>query len=362
MISSPVAKGSSVPAWPTARSPRARRTRSTTSWDVGPAGLSISSPPIRPRRLPDAEAVHRHRQHLDDERHRDDEGQIHEGDVHAQAVGDRQIEGDQDRLHGHGAGILAGKATALGLRTRPWVKTSLAPGSQVVTEYLKAANLLEPLEKLGFHLVGYGCTTCIGNSGPVDEAIAGTIRDHNLVVAAVLSGNRNFEGRIHPQVKASYLASPPLVVAYALAGTADIDLTADPIGHDRSGEPVYLRDIWPSHAEIADAMSSIHPELFDRLYGGWSSLPEFQQTRGVLRLLAAVIHALWVRQDGSLAIMPGSVPIDDSTVQFELTRYLPANWAPVIDRDIDGSNSAAALQLFEISSRLDHTPSPSPAR
>ena len=148
------------------------------------------------------------------------------------------------------AGLVARKAAARGLTRKPWVKTSMAPGSKVVTEYFRAADLWKDLEALGFHLVGYGCTTCIGNSGPLPEVISQAIQQGDLVATSVLSGNRNFEGRINPDVKANYLASPPLVVAYAIAGTVDIDLTSDPIGHDPSGAPVYLRDIWPTQLEV----------------------------------------------------------------------------------------------------------------
>ncbi|HEX5631262.1 MAG TPA: aconitate hydratase AcnA [Acidimicrobiia bacterium] len=150
-----------------------------------------------------------------------------------------------------GAGLVAKKARERGLERKPWVKTSLAPGSKVVTEYLVKAGLMDDLEALGFHVVGYGCTTCIGNSGPLPEPISAAIQQRHLVVASVLSGNRNFEGRISPEVRANFLASPPLVVAYALAGSVDIDLTSEPIGTDRNGEPVYLRDIWPTEEEIA---------------------------------------------------------------------------------------------------------------
>jgi len=150
------------------------------------------------------------------------------------------------------AGLLARNANKLGLKVKPWVKTSLAPGSQVVTEYLKSSNLQKELDKLGFDLVGYGCTTCIGNSGPLPEAISEAIRHHDLVAVSVLSGNRNFEGRVNPDVRANYLASPPLVVAYALAGSMTINLATDPIGHDRKGKAVYLRDIWPSSTDVAE--------------------------------------------------------------------------------------------------------------
>lgn len=151
-----------------------------------------------------------------------------------------------------GAGLVARKAAALGLDRKPWVKTSLAPGSQVVSAYLEAADLQKDLDKVGFNLVGYGCTTCIGNSGPIQAELSEAIAEGDLVATAVLSGNRNFEGRISPDVRANYLASPPLVVAYALAGTLDIDLTKDAIGQDKDGNDVYLKDIWPSTQEIAD--------------------------------------------------------------------------------------------------------------
>ncbi|MBI2999859.1 MAG: aconitate hydratase AcnA [Deltaproteobacteria bacterium] len=167
-----------------------------------------------------------------------------------------------------GAGLLAKKAVERGLKKKPWVKTSLAPGSKVVTAYLKDTGLLPYLEKLGFYLVGYGCTTCIGNTGPLPEPIAAGIQEGDLVVAAVLSGNRNFEGRIHPQVRANYLASPPLVVAYSLAGRMDMDITSEPLGEDAKGKPVYLKDIWPSPEEIRDSIrKSVRSEMFKKEYG-----------------------------------------------------------------------------------------------
>jgi len=180
-----------------------------------------------------------------------------------------------------GAGLLARNAVARGLRVSPAVKTSLAPGSKAVTGYLEAAGLMAPLETLGFALAGYGCTTCIGNSGPLDVAVAGAVEANDLVVAAVLSGNRNFEGRIHPLARASYLASPPLVVAFALAGRVDTDLTTEPLGFDVGGEPVFLADIWPSPDEIRSVIgSAIDPELFRRTYATvfegderWRALP-----------------------------------------------------------------------------------------
>ncbi len=167
-----------------------------------------------------------------------------------------------------GAGLLARNALKRGLKTKPWVKTSLAPGSKVVTEYLNKSGLQKYLDQLGFYLVGYGCTTCIGNSGPLPLEIAEAVAEQDSIVAAVLSGNRNFEGRIHPQVHANYLASPPLVVAYALAGRMNIDLTTEPLGSDDAGKPVYLKDIWPDDAEISKVIAeSIGSELFKANYG-----------------------------------------------------------------------------------------------
>ena len=173
------------------------------------------------------------------------------------------------------AGLLAQKAVALGLEVKPWVKTSLAPGSQVVTDYLKKAGLLPALEALRFHVVGYGCTTCIGNSGPLDEVVGEAIRSNDLVAAAVLSGNRNFEGRIHPLVRANYLASPPLVVAYALAGTMNIDLASEPLGTGKDGKPVFLKDVWPSSEEIdAVIAANLRGEMFAQRYGHVFEGPE----------------------------------------------------------------------------------------
>ncbi|MGP0587146.1 aconitate hydratase AcnA [Paenibacillus timonensis] len=180
-----------------------------------------------------------------------------------------------------GAGLLAKKAVERGLTKPGYVKSSLTPGSLVVTEYLQKAGLIEPLEALGFHVAGYGCATCIGNSGPLPDEVSSAIADNDLTVAAVLSGNRNFEGRVHAQVKANYLASPPLVVAYALAGTVNIDLQNDPIGYDHDNQPVYLKDIWPSSAEIKEAIGqSVSPEMFRSKYEHvftqnerWNSIP-----------------------------------------------------------------------------------------
>jgi aconitate hydratase len=166
-----------------------------------------------------------------------------------------------------GAGLLAKKAAAKGLKAKPWVKTSIGPGSLVVTDYLEKTGLLKELEKVGFYIVGYGCTTCIGNSGPLPAEISQGIGAGDLAVASVLSGNRNFEGRVHPEVKMNYLASPPLVVAYALAGTLDIDLTQDPIGTGSDGQPVYLKDIWPTNKEISDTIAgAISPAMFEKNY------------------------------------------------------------------------------------------------
>ncbi|MEC8686299.1 MAG: aconitate hydratase AcnA, partial [SAR324 cluster bacterium] len=165
------------------------------------------------------------------------------------------------------AGLLAKKAVERGLRPKNWVKTSLGPGSRVVTDYLDAAGLSQPLEELGFHTVGYGCTTCIGNSGPLDDEIVNAIQEGGLVTTSVLSGNRNFEGRISPHVKANYLASPPLVVAYSLAGTVDIDLNSEPLGSDPNGNEVFLKDIWPSSEEIASVQNQIRREMYQQEYG-----------------------------------------------------------------------------------------------
>lgn len=181
-----------------------------------------------------------------------------------------------------GAGILARKALEKGLQSKPWVKTSLAPGSRVVTEYFAKSGLDKALDGLGFQTVGYGCTTCIGNSGPLPQPVSDAVTQGNLVASAVLSGNRNFEGRINPQVKANYLASPPLVVAYALAGTTDIDLATEPLGKDKQGHDVFLRDIWPTQAEIASTVASaMGPEMFVEQYShATAGPPEWQSITG----------------------------------------------------------------------------------
>ncbi len=180
-----------------------------------------------------------------------------------------------------GAGLLAKKAVEKGLTVKPWVKTSLAPGSKVVMDYLKKTGVLPFLEKLKFNLVGFGCTTCIGNSGPLPEPIGKAIKQDDLVAVAVLSGNRNFEGRVHPLVRANYLASPPLVVAYALAGTADINLEHEPLGHDSKGNAVYLKDIWPTEREVREAMKSVDSEMFKRQYADVFKGDELWQTLDV---------------------------------------------------------------------------------
>jgi aconitate hydratase len=179
------------------------------------------------------------------------------------------------------AGLVAKRAVEHGLTVKPWVKTSLAPGSRVVMDYLERAELVDPLDQLGFYLAGYGCTTCIGNSGPLLDGVSEAVNEHDLSVVSILSGNRNFEGRIHPDVKQNFLASPPLVVAYALAGTIDIDLTSEALGTDASGAPVYLADLWPSDADVADAVrASITPEMFKTRYANifagedrWRAVP-----------------------------------------------------------------------------------------
>ncbi len=179
------------------------------------------------------------------------------------------------------AGLVAKKAVELGLSAKPWVKTSLAPGSRVVMDYLEKADLVEPLDKLGFYLAGYGCTTCIGNTGPLLDGVSDAVNEHDLSVVSVLSGNRNFEGRIHPDVKQNFLASPPLVVAYSLAGTVDIDLNTEPLGTGSNGQPVFLKDVWPTDAEVAGAVrASLTPKMFEERYASafsgderWQGVP-----------------------------------------------------------------------------------------
>ncbi|TAM62119.1 MAG: aconitate hydratase AcnA [Chloroflexota bacterium] len=214
-----------------------------------------------------------------------------------------------------GAGLLARNAVARGLRVGPAVKTSLAPGSQVVTRYLERAGLMAPLETLGFSLVGYGCTTCIGNSGPLDEPVAKAIEEGGFTCAAVLSGNRNFEGRIHPLARASYLASPPLVVAFALAGRVDIDLTREPLGHDPDGRAVFLADLWPSPTEVREVIGrSVSPDLFRETYASlfegderWQALPIPAGARYAWDASSTYI----ARPTFLTAIGPRSAPVED---------------------------------------------------
>ncbi|HEX6104840.1 MAG TPA: aconitate hydratase AcnA [Gemmatimonadales bacterium] len=224
-----------------------------------------------------------------------------------------------------GAGLVAQKAVERGLSTKPWVKTSLAPGSRVVTDYLEGSGLLPYLEQLRFNVVGYGCTTCIGNSGPLPEVIGQTIEEHALVTAAVLSGNRNFEARVHPQVRANYLASPMLVVAFALAGRVDIDLTREPLGLGAGGRPVFLRDIWPTAEEVRRTMAaSLKPELFERRYG---SVFEGDETWRGLQVPSGSRYQ-W--DEGSTYVQ-----------EPPFFRDLPAEPPPL--RDINGARALAVL-------------------
>jgi aconitate hydratase len=220
------------------------------------------------------------------------------------------------------AGLVARNALQRGLKVKPWVKTSLAPGSQVVSDYYAAAGLQQDLDALGFNLVGYGCTTCIGNSGPLPDPIAEAVDAGDLVVAAVLSGNRNFEGRISPQVRANYLASPPLVVAYALAGTINIDLTKDPLGEDPQGKPVYLKDVWPSGQEVQETVRrSLTPEMFRRRYGNVFQGPkEWQKVKvGAGQTFAWDIGSTYIAHPPYFDNMPKEpAPLSDVTGAREL--------------------------------------------
>ena len=235
-----------------------------------------------------------------------------------------------------GAGILARKALQRGLKVPAFVKTSLAPGSTVVTDYLRRAEVLEPLAELGFALVGYGCTTCIGNSGPLPAAVARAVSDGDLVVASVLSGNRNFEGRVHAQVKANFLASPPLVVAYALAGTVARDLTTEPLATGSGGEPVYLRDIWPSDAEIEAAVhASVRPEMFRRRY---ANVLQGNRTWNAIGAGGAAGKALFIWEEDSTYVR-------EPPFFASLTRALPA---------VEPLAGARALALLGDSITTDH--------
>ena len=231
-----------------------------------------------------------------------------------------------------GAGLLARKAAARGLRVPSYVKTSLAPGSKVVTEYLQHAGLMKDLEALGFYLVGYGCTTCIGNSGPLPDPVHQAINDGKLVAAAVLSGNRNFEGRINPDVKANYLASPPLVVAYALAGSADVDLATEPLGKDRAGRPVYLRDVWPAQKEVAELEAAIRDEMFAQIY---ANVFDGNPTWNAIRVPEGDLYAF----------------AEDSTYIHDPPFFQNLTLAPTPLRDIEG---ARILVLLGDSVTTDH--------
>ncbi|MCL5998300.1 MAG: aconitate hydratase AcnA, partial [Chloroflexi bacterium] len=220
-----------------------------------------------------------------------------------------------------GAGLVAKKAVEKGLSVPRYVKTSLAPGSRVVADYLKAAGVMESLEQLGFNIVGYGCTTCIGNSGPLPAKVAQAVQGENLVASAVLSGNRNFEGRISPLVKANFLASPPLVVAYALAGTTDIDLTSEPLGIGKDGQPVYLRDVWPTQQDIRDAVArSVSPKMFLEQYAHVREGSEqWQEIKGVEGdLYQWDEHSTYIQEPPfftDLTLTPASVtPVQDARV------------------------------------------------
>jgi aconitate hydratase len=231
------------------------------------------------------------------------------------------------------AGLLAQKAVQRGLKVKPYVKTSLAPGSRVVTDYLEKAGLLSPLAELGFNIVGYGCTTCIGNSGPLPGEVIKAISANDLVAAAVLSGNRNFEGRVNPHVRANYLASPPLVVAYALAGTVDLDLTSEPLGYDRMGQPVYLREIWPSSEEIQQAVAaSIDPQMFRDRYADVFTGDESWRA---IQVASGDLYA-WDDQ---------STYIQEPPFFLELTPDI---------RPIQGISGARALAVFGDSITTDH--------
>ena len=231
------------------------------------------------------------------------------------------------------AGLLAKKAVEKGLASKPWVKTSLAPGSKVVMDYLRDAELIAPLEALGFYLVGYGCTTCIGNSGPLADPIQKAIEDKNLVATSVLSGNRNFEGRISPHIRANYLASPPLVVAYAIAGSMDMDITTEPLGEDKNGKPVYLKDIWPSDDEVRSVVQrSVKKEMFKAQYASVTDGPESWQK------ISSVASELY--------------PWDDNSTYVKNPPYFEGfDGKPRTTTDIEG---ARVLMILGDSTTTDH--------
>ena len=222
-----------------------------------------------------------------------------------------------------GAGLVAQNAVQRGLRAKPWVKTSLAPGSKVVTEYLQATGLQDSLDAIGFNLVGYGCTTCIGNSGPLSEPISHAIQSGDLVVSSVLSGNRNFEGRVHQEVRANWLASPPLVVAYALAGTTRINLQEDPIGQDGDGQDVFLRDIWPSNNEVRDAVAQVSATMFERHYADVFSGPEAWQAIEIdPQATYAWENSSYIKEPPFFSVADGEAPQSAQSVEVEGARIL----------------------------------------
>ncbi|MBL8674745.1 MAG: aconitate hydratase AcnA [Rhodospirillales bacterium] len=247
----------------------------TLELDIGTVEPSLAGPKRPQDRVPLSQAAEAFKSNMEKEFGRKDTGLRYKAEGAGYDVGDGDIviaaitscTNTSNPYVMLGAGLVARNAAKLGLKVKPWVKTSLAPGSQVVTEYLESAGLQKELNKVGFNLVGYGCTTCIGNSGPLPDPVAKIVADKDLVVGAVLSGNRNFEGRVNPQVRANYLASPMLVVAYAIAGSMKIDIVNDPIGTGKNGKPVYLRDIWPSNAEIAKTVAKhVTAKAFKKRY------------------------------------------------------------------------------------------------
>ncbi|MBY0264018.1 MAG: aconitate hydratase AcnA, partial [Holosporales bacterium] len=256
---------------------------SVIDFDLSDISPTLAGPKRPQDRVPLSEVATVYREILEEERggeeKKEDGAPVHQGDVVIAAITNCTNTSNPSAMIA--AGLLAEKAVGLGLKVKSWVKTSLAPGSQVVARYLQKLGLQEPLEQLGFYLVGFGCTTCIGNSGPLSKEIADYIHQKDLSVAAVLSGNRNFEGRIHPQVKLNYLASPPLVVAYALAGNLKVNLLQDPLSYNTQGDPIFLKDLWPTSQEIfSRSQQAVTADLFRESYQGvfegsseWKDLP-----------------------------------------------------------------------------------------
>ncbi|MBM3518236.1 MAG: aconitate hydratase AcnA [Alphaproteobacteria bacterium] len=281
--------------WRTPRTPDPEFT-DVLSLDVGAVEPSLAGPRRPQDRVPLTKAASEFGRHMTSTFHKEKEAakrvpvakagfDVGHGDVVIAAITSCTNTSNPSVMLG--AGLIARNAAARGLKVKPWVKTSLAPGSQVVSDYLEKAGLQKDLNKLGFNLVGYGCTTCIGNSGPLPEPISKAVSEGDLVVCSVLSGNRNFEGRVNPQVRANYLASPMLVVAYAIAGSMNIDLSKDPLGNDKKGKPVYLKDVWPSSAEIAATMCrSMGPGLYRKRYedvfGGDSRWRKMKTPKGLV--------------------------------------------------------------------------------